>query len=201
MQTLKIDEFPRCLTQCSEPESLLVIKTPDLNARTALSSCRSFLPKFFTNPGCHTTEDQRKHWATRGGGRSFCRVVRHNRTPPIILWHKVYVELDNEQINERQQLTLEAIALRIEWLKLWSPTWQADRRGMIDTYGFSLLREIENVDDLGCHLKFANIYGSPPESDSDRMRFRRDIGTLEDNGLLVIKFDGRLRFGRPSGIS
>ena len=105
-------------------------------------------------------------------------------------------------MNERQQLTLEYIATRIEWLRLLAPELQGlRRRDMIDKYGFPVLREIENVEEFGCRLKFVNFYGTAPDRDSDRMRFRRDTDALERAGLLVITYDGRLRFGRPSGVT
>ncbi len=54
-------------------------------------------------------------------------------------------------MNERQQLTLECIATRIEWLRLLAPEFQGlRRRDMIDKYGFPVLREIENVEEFGC---------------------------------------------------
>ncbi len=67
---------------------------------------------------------------------------------------------------------------------------------MADLYGFSLFREVMDVHDRGCRLKFANIYGSPPEVDRDRARFSRDIDTLERAGLLVVTCAGRIRFAR-----
>ena len=104
-------------------------------------------------------------------------------------------------MNERQQLTLESISLRIQWLEACYPACQSDRRRMIEAHGFSLFQEVMDVHARGCRLKFVNIYGTAPDRDSDRMRVRRDTDALERAGLLVIKYDGRLRFGRPSGIS
>ncbi len=68
---------------------------------------------------------------------------------------------------------------------------------MIDRYGFALFRKIENVH-LGCRLKFTNIYGSPPDTDGERMLFNRDIEHLARPGELIVQYVDRFRFGRPS---
>ena len=105
-------------------------------------------------------------------------------------------------MNERQQLTLEVIATRIEWLRLLAPEFQGlRRRDMIDKYGFPVLREIEHVEEFGCRIKFAHIYGSPPDTDAERMVFNRDIEHLSRAGELVVQHVDRMKFGRPSGIS
>ncbi len=95
-------------------------------------------------------------------------------------------------MNERRQLTLEIIAARIEWLRLLAPQFNGlNRRGMIEKYGFALFRGTEHVD-LGCRLKFANIYGSPPDTDGERMMFNRDIEHLARAGELIVQYVDRL---------
>ena len=62
-------------------------------------------------------------------------------------------------MNERQQLILDVICMRIDWLEALHPAWQNDARAKIDAYGFSRFQEIASVHDRGCRLKFTNFYG------------------------------------------
>ena len=100
---------------------------------------------------------------------------------------------------ERRKRVLAAITARITALKRIRTPWLQDARNRIQRHGLAALLEVKYVDEQGCRFSFEGIYGRPPESDAERMRFNRDVAALESLGLGTITHDGpKTRYIRPA---
>ena len=91
---------------------------------------------------------------------------------------------------DRRKRVLAAIAARIAALKRIRTPWIQDTRNRIQEHGLAALLEVKHVDQQGCRVSFEGIHGRPPESDTERMRFNRDVAALESQGLVRITHDG-----------
>ena len=101
-------------------------------------------------------------------------------------------------MNERQKMLLEAIKSRVETLLGRRYEWRQNSRQMIAEYGQSAFSEVAAAEEFGCRTKFDSVFGRPPESDGERMRFNRDLSALVKAGLVTITECGaNTRFVRP----
>ena len=91
---------------------------------------------------------------------------------------------------ERRKRVLAAITARITALKRIRTPWLQDARNRIQRHGLAALLEVKHVDKQGCRVSYEGIYGRPPETDAERMRFNRDVAALESQGLVAITHDG-----------
>ena len=100
---------------------------------------------------------------------------------------------------ERRKRVLAAITARITALKRIRTPWLQDARNRIQRHGLAALLEVKHVDKQGCRVSYEGIYGRPPETDAERMRFNRDVAALESQGLVAITHDGpKTRYVRPA---